>query len=315
MSVSTNENNIDNLIELAEQEASAGNLAECEQFLLRSYQKLEDDKHHCGELRARVLRLLANCYRGSGNLNMARDHYEKACQVAAAENLLPAVSLNDDMYIFGLVQNDYAYALQAQVDLWQSLEKSGGAMLEAKLRNLLRMAALYWLQADYINADKHLREYLQLVVDAREAPAQAYVSVLGYLGLIAFRLENHAEAEALYKEALALLGDITDNEQAELLKQLGLVLCSQNRNREAQLKCRKAEALRTEAGDEISNQLRSIADVYCSKNCFDEAYKYCRAALDVVELGSAAEKNEALALILRRFGLSQDAAMLKKQPG
>jgi tetratricopeptide (TPR) repeat protein len=316
MTAPADESNLESLIELAVKESGAGNHLQAGELLQRSYEIVESQKQHCLELRAKVLHLLANNCRDSGNLEQARQFYDKAARIFSTESFaLQSMAFYDDLYIQALKQGDYNLALGAQLDLWKVLQEADGQLLKSKLRNVLRLAALCWTQSDYANADRHLREYLQLLVDVNDAPSNEYVSVLGYLGLIAFRQERLQEAESLYKEALVLLGNITDNEQAELLKQLGVVLCSQERHSEARVGCRKAEEIRREALDQTSEELRNIGGVYCAKNCFEEASKYCRAALDLVEMGCGADACLALAVILRRLGLVDDADLLSGRTG
>ena len=244
-------------------------------------------------------------------MTTAHDYYEKARQIFAGEALSePPFAFYQDMYSQALRENDLDLALNLQQDLWNLLQKSICPPPATRLNNLLRLAALYWTEADYQNADRYLKEYLQLSVVVSARATHEQISVLSYLGLLAFRMNKLEEAESLYKQSLAFsetCPDISNTEQSELLSQLGLVLCSQDRNMEAQTGCLKAEELRGQPGNDPDDQFRSIASVYCARHCFSEAAKYCRSALDIIEMGCAAGKSETLAVILRRLGLADDA--------
>jgi tetratricopeptide (TPR) repeat protein len=301
------------LIELATQEAASGNHDHAEQLLLRSYGFLESQKQHADELKARVFHLLANSYRDRGKLHTARDFYEKASQVVEETLLHSSLTFFDDMYIQALCEGDHDLALRSQQDLGKILSASASKPQESTLRNLLRLAAIFWARSDYENADRVLREYLQQLLEFSAGATPEYVSALGYLGLIAFRMGRPQEAKSLYKEALALaekLGNVQKEALAEMLNQLGVVLCSQYKHQEAQENCARAEELKMLPDDDTSSRLRSIADVYCARDCFAEASEYCHAAVDVVEMGAGSTQKESFCVILRRLGLFEDAEVL-----
>ena len=315
MTVPTTEENVYSLIEDAMKEANSGNTVLAEQLLMRSYGSLESQRQQCNELRSRVFHLLANSYRDSGKLKVARDFYEKARQLFQDESLVPVpLAFFDDVYIQALREDDSELALLSQLDLYKVLQNPSCQPLKLRLRNLRRLVALTWAQSKYDKAEKYLREYLDLAVDGSVVGSPEQMTMLCHLGLIEFRLGKFAEAEAVYRQALMLsenLGSASEAEQAELLSELGLALCKQGKHDEAQVGCKKASDLREQSADSTAKKFHEIADFYCEKKCFDEATKFCSGALDVAETGCGCGTNDSLLAILRRLGLSDDAIVLR----
>lgn len=320
----TNEENVYTLVEQAMKAANAKNYLLAEQLLLRSYGTLDVRVLHNAEMRFRVLHLLANSYRDSGKLKVARQFYEKAKCILEEEHFAAApLALCEDVYIQALCEGDLELALRSQQDLSSSLHRFGVQPVGTRLRNLLRLTALYWQKLKYYDAEHCLSEYIQLAVAHGKLSKRENVMQLGSLALLSFRSDKLTEAEELYKEALYLGNELqvfNHVEQAELLNQLGNALCAENKPDEAQSNCQRASKLREQqshAGDEsISGHFRAIADVYCNKGCMDEASRYCSAALDVFEFGCKTQSDnriDMLALLLRRLGLYDDAELLTHQ--
>ena len=317
------EENIYTLVEQAMQAAAAGNYTIAEQLLLRSYGTLEAQLLHNAELRARVLHLLANSYRNRGMFKMSRAFYERARTALEKESFAaPPLALCEDIYIQALCENDLDLALRSQQDLCQSLQKCGCHPSASRLQNLLRLCALYWSGGKYYEAELCLKEYIQLARDRNKLSKQETVSLLCSLALLSLRTGKLEEAESLYKEALYAgteLQVMNHSEQAEMLSQLGVVLCSQDKHTEAKANCRRAFDLNERARvpvDNISIHFRAIADVYCQRGCLEEASRYCSAALDAFEFGSKSQNNEPaerLLVTLRRLGLSNDADLLNSE--
>jgi tetratricopeptide (TPR) repeat protein len=302
------------------QEASAGNYVLAEQLLFRSYGSLQTEQKQNAELRGKVFQLLANTYRNRGKLKVAREFYEKAREVLHRERATVSISLLDDMYSEALSEGDFDLALSLQKELYQ-LSQSGAYSLDVRRQNLLKLAALSWRRLDYNEAEYFINNYLELSKESPKFSSREFISMTYVLGLLAFRMGKFEEAEKRYRVGITMaesLGIITDAERAEILNQMGLALCEQGKHEEAQKGCKIARNIREKLlgnYDDISEQLRSIADVYCSKNCFDEASRYCEAALEVFEKGWSAQAADDVEMshLFRRLGLFDDAKLITKQ--
>lgn len=313
MAVPTEEENTYGLIEQALQAARSGNCALSEQLLLRSYGLLETELIHNAELRGRVFHLLANNYRDRGKLGVSHEFYDKACDVLKKESHLSMpLSLYDDMYIQALSESDYDLALRSQIDLNKVLSSGQYSSNKQLLKNLLRLVAVYWVKRNYSNAEMFLNQYVQFSEDSYKLNAGQNASLKAILGLFAFRLDRPAQAESLYLEALEN-EQLGVQEKAETLNQLGFVRCSLGKIEEARPGCKEAINLREKSlcNNDTASEFRYIADVYCQRDCQDEASNYCRAALETYEMGRLDKADEnSLALILRRLGLLDDAAII-----
>ncbi len=323
MKKSNDNESVYTLVEQAMQAASSGNLSLAEKLLLRSYGTLEAEVLHNAEMRARVLHLLANSYRDQGKLEVARGFYQKARASMEKESLsIAPLALCEDSYVQSLYEGDLELALRSQQDLCASMQKCNFQASTSRLKNLLRLCALCWTHGKYFEAERCLNEYLQLGRQFNKITREHSIMLLCSLALLSLRTGKLEQAESLYKEALYAGNELqimSCSQQAEMLKQLGIVLCMQDRHAEAQRNCIRASELNEEqkfAEESIVNHFRAIADVYCGRGCMDDASRYCAAALDVYEFGFEKNKNSSvdkLILIFRRLGLYDDAEILEQR--
>lgn len=318
MAIRKTEESIYGLIERAMEASRAGDYLMAEQLLFQSYDCLDTESHHNANLRGKVFHLLANSYRNRGKFSLAKEFYKKAKDAVQNEPGTASLSLLDDLYIESLFDKDLELALASQTELREFLQNSNYHSLKIALRNFQRLAAIYWKQLQYDEAEKYLKEFFNLAEQHNQLEKRERFYTIFSLAILAYRLGKFAEAEGLYKTALReadeLVSIISEDEKAELLNQLGLALCNQGKNAEAQEGCKLSAEIRERSGASanISGSLRSIADVYCEKTCFAEASRYCQAAMDTFELGGQDSGEESMILILKRLGLFDDAAILEQ---
>lgn len=123
-----------------------------------------------------------------------------------------------------------------------------------------RLAAMSMATGDYVNAEKHYLACLRFRELTLESTDIRLRPILADLGLICYRLQKLEEAEAYFRRALALKAE-SDSESPGLLHGLGMTLCGQNRNEQAQPFCRHADLL------------------LCENKTFSEARLDCEATL------------------------------------
>lgn len=301
----------DNSYELIEESIDArhhGDLLRSVELLLRSYKLLEADLGRRLELKARIFHLLANSYRDLGNLDLSYDFYERAWKLANDNGFQLDYSFYEDSYIQSVCQPKWELGLEIQQDLRSRLRRDNAHNTKMRLKNLLRLTALYWLRANYYEAERTLEEYVELLT--REGNTTK--SPLAVQALFALHLNKLDAAQEMYERILAE-NDLSDEDKTEVLRQLGYVFCTKGNLDEGQLRCRQANLLNGDfrVESELSDQFRAIAQVYCQKKCSAEAMKFCQAGIECFEVGHLGKADDqSMRLIFKRLGLTEDLSLL-----
>jgi tetratricopeptide (TPR) repeat protein len=188
------------------------------------------------------------------------------------------------------------FALAAQQTAW-----SGDWQERLELANAhLRSGRLAEAEALYRGAES-------------EATAEKRAIVLSNLGVIAYSRARFAEAERLYKRALA--GGLPSTDSAVTWGNLGAALAAQGSIVEADAAYARALALTSGDSRVAGNVLNNRAELYRRAGRLEDAEQAARAALAVAEKHPAdrralASRVHTLATILAERGQLQDALEL-----
>lgn len=291
-----------------------------EQIFLAGFEEIEEDIHRKTLLQGKTLHLLANNYRDRGQFEESRELYTKA-----GENLKDASPdeirvLFEDMYLQALCEEDYEAALKSQLDIYQLLSRCRYQAIEIRLQNLLRLACVYWKLTHYSEAEEYIKEYLRLAGDSRHLNKGAWIVLLYSQGFLCFRMNKLKEAETLYKMALYLDEEtrtLGNEQKAEILGQLGVILCRLGKRGEARAGCCIESAQIREACENLAatpSQFRSIAESYCISGRYEEAASFCSTANDIFEKGLGVNDNDNFITgLFQRHKLLDDAANLGRR--
>ncbi len=310
MPVPIDEDNVYTLIELSLQLSHEGKTTASEQLLLYCLEVLEKEQDRATELRSTVMHMLANIMKKSGKAAVSKAFYLKAFSLLkeSSRQLIP-LSLYEDLYCHYLSDLDLTGAMELQMDLFQYHGQSAGARIRE--RNIMRLAAFSWHNEDYAGASNLLDKYLLIKHQSANSAKQNSPFILELQALFAFRQKQYEKAELLLNELLKQDREMSPLETAEALSRLGLVLCAQGKESEAETQCRQAASLREKSPEDNETEatkLREIADLYCLQNCKEEAAGFCESALESAQ--AKAGNHQVLAAIFRKLNLPEDAELL-----
>jgi hypothetical protein len=303
--------NSESVYELIEESIEArqhGESLRSAELLLRSFQLVESDLDRKAELKAKLFHLLANSYCDLRKLDLASDFYGKAWMLAKANQLQLDLSFYEDTYIQSLRQTHWKLGIEIQKDLRCRFRQRAFLPANLRLKNLLRLTALHWLNGNYYEAERSLKEYVEQMIEESSSARDK----LAVLGLFALHLNKLNEAKEIYEEILSD-SNISNDDKTEVLRQLGYLLCMEGNSDEGQLRCRQANLLNGDfhVESELSEQFRAIAQVYCQKKCSSEAMKFCQAGIESFEVGHLGKADQqSMKLIFKRLGLTEDLSLL-----
>ncbi|MEZ4486693.1 MAG: tetratricopeptide repeat protein [Cyanobacteriota/Melainabacteria group bacterium] len=187
------------------------------------------------------------------------------------------------------------------------------------------IAILCLANADYLKAAELLEESLALLSKSPENADMQNMDLVAFLGFSYYMLGRFDEAESIYRTILAFKEESEADlnlEMADLLNELGVLLCSQGKHFEAQKFCRRASSVRDEfkaISKGTPSTLIGLADVYCERGKFEQAGSFCKQALMFRRTGSDSEENSSILLLerysylLKRFGRQMEAHMVDKR--
>ncbi len=181
---------------------------------------------------------------------------------------------------------------------------------EAGAERALRLSAAlwtFWVRLGYLREG---RDWLEQAVDrGGVVPPFVRARALGYLGNIAFDLDDHAEAEACYESSLALwreLGELRG--VASSLVGLGMTACSRGDYTRARTLHEESLAIRSAMGDRegVALALHSLGHVAKAEGDYAEAQRRYEEALAIWrDLGATSSIGYSY-LELARVALYQD---------
>jgi tetratricopeptide (TPR) repeat protein len=144
-------------------------------------------------------------------------------------------------------------------------------------------------------------------------------NVLGTLGLIRGALDDHAEAEALHRRALAILyrfpvEPVVEQLRVHAMRELAGSIRARGRYAEAERLLRDALALaeRSESvpGEDVAGVLNNLAVVYKYTGRFDDAEALYRRALVLTERAHGSEHPDVATIYHNLGGLDRKSTRL-----
>jgi tetratricopeptide (TPR) repeat protein len=264
----------------------SGDYKDAADTLEKGLQSVEQQSHNQVQVQADLLQALANVYREQDQFERADSLYERAVELrelapGRADSAL--LSTLRDYALSLAMQGRFKDAYGVNMAALDFADRSTYLHGSEALKVVANLAAVCRADFDYPKAEIYYRRYLAHQESETGEEDLRVLPIVADLALICYRQQKFAEAQAFYECGLKIIQskDPGSGEKAGILNGLGLALCAQGRNHEAQPLCDEAARVRRpEEGSiyEQANDINDLADVYCHKDCFDLARPLCEAA-------------------------------------
>ncbi|MBZ0184808.1 MAG: tetratricopeptide repeat protein [Candidatus Obscuribacterales bacterium] len=270
---------------------------------------------------------LANMLRNQGRLEEAGQLYDKAlCLLDESNGSRTAASMavldrKADLYC---ELGDFEKAKENKresLDILLGLEDPNSlavATAQSELANIVMILR------DYNEAARLYEKSLASMEAAGCASDEYCQSAYAQLATVYYMLSRFDKTETYIRKAIQLNQQSTSGCEERYLSNLsllGLTLCAQGKQHEAQSHCRQALTLGQSMDNqpESSNCLSQLADVYCEQERFDEAATLCKEAFWQREEGLGSPRPDlksdlkAYLFLLRQSGRLEEASRIEKR--